>query len=225
MKKVTENVISYTIDKAIFGNFAIVVENGEVVVKAPWYFSKQRIQEAIKQNKEWIMQKLNKLEKINMYKTTKIFGVNYAVKVVYSNIKTPELNLNNNHIEIKLPNKLAQKNNKKTIEVILNKMYQELAEKHLENVFEEIRVETGLAPENYEVKQNQKEIATFDFENKNIYVNSNIMELEESCIKYIIIHELCHLRYKTHAKGFYKLLKTYFPNYEKYNEILSGYKF
>lgn len=225
MKKVRENVISYTIDKAIFGNFAIVVENGEVVVKAPWYFSKQRIQEAIKQNKEWIMQKLNKLEKINMYKTTKIFGVNYAVKVVDSNIKTPELNLNNNHIEIKLPNKLAQKNNKKTIEVILNKMYQELAEKHLENVFEEIRVETGLAPENYEVKQNQKEIATFDFENKNIYVNSKIMELEESCIKYIIIHELCHLKYKTHAKGFYKLLKTYFPNYEKYDEILSGYKF
>ena len=167
----------------------------------------------------------NKLEKINMYKTTKIFGVNYAVKVVYSNIKTPELNLNNNHIEIKLPNKLAQKNNKKTIEVILNKMYQELAKKHLENVFEEIRVETGLAPENYEVKQNQKEIATFDFENKNIYVNSKIMELEESCIKYIIIHELCHLKYKTHAKGFYKLLKTYFPNYEKYDEILSGYKF
>ena len=222
MKKVRENVISYTIDKAIFGNFAIVVENGEVVVKAAWYFSKQRIQEAIKQNKEGIMQKLNKLEKINMYKTTKIFGVNYAVKVVYSNRKTPELNLNNNHIEIKLPNKLAQKNNKKTIEVILNKMYQELAEKHLENVFEEIRVETGLAPENYEVKQNQKEIATFDFENKNIYVNSKIMELEESCI---IIHELCHLRYKTHAKGFYKLLKTYFPNYEKYDEILSGYKF
>ena len=58
----------------------------------------------------------------------KIFGVNYAVKVVYSNIKTPELNLNNNHIEIKLPNKLAQKNNKKTIEVILNKMYQKILE-------------------------------------------------------------------------------------------------
>ena len=96
MKKVRENVISYTIDKAIFSNFAILVENGEVVVKAPRYFSKQRIQEAIKQNKEWIMQKLNKLEKINMYKTTKIFGVNYAVKVVFNNIKTPELNLNNN---------------------------------------------------------------------------------------------------------------------------------
>ena len=43
MKKVKENVISYTIDKAIFGDFSILVNNGEVVVKAPWYFSKQKL--------------------------------------------------------------------------------------------------------------------------------------------------------------------------------------
>ena len=38
MKKIRENIISYTIDKAIFGNFSILVDNGEVIVKAPWYF-------------------------------------------------------------------------------------------------------------------------------------------------------------------------------------------
>ena len=58
-----------------------------------------------------------------------------------------------------------------------------------------------------------------------IYINSKIMELEESCIKYIVIHELCHLKYKTHAKSFYNLVKKYFPKYEKYDEILNGYKF
>ena len=52
MKKVKENVISYTIDKAIFGDFAILVNNGEVVVKAPWYFSKQRIQDAHKRKQK-----------------------------------------------------------------------------------------------------------------------------------------------------------------------------
>ena len=63
------------------------------------------------------------------------------------------------------------------------------------------------------------------FEKKEIYINSKIMELEESCIKYIVIHELCHLKYKTHAKSFYNLVKKYFPKYEKYDEILNGYKF
>lgn len=142
MKKVKENIISYTIDKAIFGDFSILVNNGKVVVKAPWYFSKQRIQEAIKENKNWIIKKLNEMEEVSLYNSTKILGINYAIKIIYANIKTPELNLKNNYIEIKLPVKLEGRNNQKIINVILNKMYEKLAERHLENVFEEIRIET-----------------------------------------------------------------------------------
>ena len=225
MKKVKENVIAYTIDKAIFGDFSILVNNGEVVVKAPWYFSRQRIQEAIKENKNWILKKLKEMENVSLFKTTKILGVNYAVKIISRNVKSPELNLNNNYIEIILPSKIKGKNNSQIIDIILNKMYTKLAENHFENLFEEIRIETGLAPEDYKIVQNQKEIAKFNFDTKEIYINSKIMELDENCIKYIIIHELCHLKYKTHAKGFYKMLKTYFPKYERYDEILKDYKF
>ena len=225
MRKVKENVIAYTIDKAIFGDFSILVNNGEVVVKAPWYFSRQRIQEAIKENKNWILKKLKEMEKVSLFKTTKILGVNYAVKIISRNVKSPELNLNNNYIEIILPSRIKGKNNSQIIDIILNKMYTKLAENHLENVFEEIRIETGLAPEDYKVISNQKEIAKFNFDTKEIYINSRIMELDENCIKYIIIHELCHLKYKTHAKGFYKMLKAYFPKYERYDEILKDYKF
>ena len=225
MKKVKENVIAYTIDKAIFGDFSILVNNGEVVVKAPWYFSRQRIQEAIKENKNWILKKLKEMENVSLFKTTKILGVNYAVKIISRNVKSPELNLNNNYIEIILPSKIKGKNNSQIIDIILNKMYTKLAENHFENLFEEIRIETGLAPEDYKIVQNQKEVAKFNFDTKEIYINSKIMELVENCIKYIIIHELCHLKYKTHAKGFYKMLKTYFPKYERYDEILKDYKF
>lgn len=225
MKKVKENVIAYTIDKAIFGDFSILVNNGEVVVKAPWYFSRQRIQEAIKENKNWILKKLKEMENVSLFKTTKILGVNYAVKIISRNVKSPELNLNNNYIEIILPSKIKGKNNSQIIDIILNKMYTKLAENHFENLFEEIRIETGLAPEDYKIVQNQKEVAKFNFDTKEIYINSKIMELDENCIKYIIIHELCHLKYKTHAKGFYKMLKTYFPKYERYDEILKDYKF
>ena len=65
--------------------------------------------------------------------------------------------------------------------------------------------------------QNDELIASKTFANiakvangDEIYINSKIMELEESCIKYIVIHELCHLKYKTHAKSFYNLVKKYF---------------
>ena len=225
MKKVKENVIAYTINKAIFSDFDILVNNGEVVVKAPWYFSRQRIQEAIKENRNWILQKLKEMENVSLFKTTKILGINYAVKVVSRNVKSPELNLNNNYIEIVLPSRIKGRNNNQIIDIILNKMYVKLAERHLENVFEEIRIETGLAPEDYKIVDIQDKIAKFNYDTKEIFINPRIMELDENCIKYIIIHELCHLQFKTHAKGFYKMLKTYFPKYKEYDAILREYKF
>ena len=225
MKKVKENVIAYTINKAIFSDFDILVNNGEVVVKAPWYFSRQRIQEAIKENKNWILQKLKEMENVSLFKTTKILGINYAVKVISRNVKSPELNLNNNYIEIILPSRIKGRNNNQIIDMILNKMYVKLTEKHLENVFEEIRIETGLAPEDYKIVENQDKIAKFNYDTKEIFINPRIMELDENCIKYIIMHELCHLQFKTHAKGFYKMLKVYFPKYEEYDAILKEYKF
>ena len=40
-------------------------------------------------------------------------------------------------------------------------------------------------------------------------------------IDYIVLHQYCHLKYKTHAKGFYKMLEKYCPNYEKYEKVLN----
>lgn len=223
------NVIAYTIDKAVFGNLYITINNGEVVVKAPWYCSKQKVQDAIKSKSTWILKKIREYEKNkienNKYRYTKILGINYAIKITYKNIKFPNLNLKQNYIEIELPYKLQDRNNSEIINKIITKMYEKLAEKHLENIMEKMRIKTGLAPENYYIKNEEKNIARCDFENRNIYINPKIMELEDKAIEYILLHELCHLKYKTHAKGFYEILKKNFPKYKKYENILKDIKY
>ena len=40
MNGLNSNVIAYTIDRALNNSFYISVQNGEVLVKAPWYFSR-----------------------------------------------------------------------------------------------------------------------------------------------------------------------------------------
>ena len=37
-------------------------------------------------------------------------------------------------------------------------------------------------------------------------------------IDYVVLHQYCHLKYKTHSKGFYKMLEKYEPNYKKCEE-------
>ena len=60
MKKIKyENkTIAYTVSKAKVKNLYISIQNGEVVVKAPWYVTAGQIQEVVESKREWIMKKL-----------------------------------------------------------------------------------------------------------------------------------------------------------------------
>ena len=102
-----DNVITYTVNKAVNTNMYITVQNGEVVVNAPWYFTSNKIQQMVQEKKNWILSKMQEYEEnLPNMQSVKIFGKNYDIKVVYKNIKNPELNLkDNSEIEIILPSK------------------------------------------------------------------------------------------------------------------------
>ena len=53
-----KNSISYTVDTAFDNNFRISVQNGEVVVCAPWYLSNKQIQTVVSEKTNWILEKL-----------------------------------------------------------------------------------------------------------------------------------------------------------------------
>ena len=52
--------------------------------------------------------------------------------------------------------------------------------------------------------------------NRNVLtLNSNLIRASKECIKYVIIHEFCHLKYHGHSVGFYDLLEKLLPNWKK----------
>ena len=56
------NVISYTVNKEIGSNCYVSVDGGEVVVNAPWYFSRRQIQTVIEEKKQWILNKIEEYD-------------------------------------------------------------------------------------------------------------------------------------------------------------------
>ena len=55
---------------------------------------------------------------------------------------------------------------------------------------------------------------------KNLYFSSRLIMLPENIIDAIIVHELCHMRYKNHNKEFYDLVAKYIPNYKEIDRWL-----
>ena len=201
------NVITYTVNKATNRDMYITIQNGEVIVNAPWYFTQNKIQAVVEEKKNWILSKINEYQQqsSNM-QSVKIFGKNYDLKVVYSNIDTPELNIEENYeIKIILPNKYRKIGNKQILKMSINKMYEQIVKKEIDNIMEKIRLMLGIAPEDYFIEQLDGEIA--------------------KCTSYVIAHEFCHLKYKTHCKSFNDIMEEKFENYIKIESELSGYKF
>ena len=62
MKKIKyENkTIAYSVCKARIKNLYISIQNGEVVVKAPWYVTSSQIQDVVESKRDWIMKQLEK---------------------------------------------------------------------------------------------------------------------------------------------------------------------
>ena len=106
------------------------------------------------------------------------------------------------------------------IQILLEKMYDRLATQEIENIMEKVRLATGIAPEDYEIKRMENIIAKFLPESK-IIINPDIIRYNKTLIEYIITHEFCHIKYRTHSKKFYQLLEEYVPNYIQYEKELN----
>ena len=147
-----------------------------------------------------------------------LLGTDYKVKIIYKNVKYAELDVEDKLIKISLPSKYKKANNEKILDIAIDKMYEQIAKVEVERAMEKTRILLGFAPEDYEIKKIKNALGKC--ENKKITINPEIVKYDRNVIDYIVLHQYCHLKYKTHSKGFINMLKEYEPNFDKYEEII-----
>ena len=148
-----------------------------------------------------------------------VLGTDYKVKIIYKNIKVAELDVEDKIIKISLPNKYKKANNEKILDIAIDKMYEQIAKVEVERAMEKTRILLGFAPEDYIIKKINGKLGKC--EDKKITINPEIVKYGRNVIDYIVLHQYCHLKYKTHSKGFYNMLKEYEPNFGEYEQLIS----
>ena len=149
-----------------------------------------------------------------------VLGTDYKVKIIYKNIKVAELDVEDKIIKISLPNKYKKANNERILNIAIDKMYEQIAKVEVERAMEKTRILLGFAPEDYEIRKMNEELGRCE-ENK-ITISPEIVKYDREVIDYIVLHEYCHLKYKSHCKSYIKMLEKYEPNYKKYERFVAN---
>lgn len=148
-----------------------------------------------------------------------ILGIDYKVKIIYENINFIQVNVVKKVINISLPNKYKKISNNTILDLAIEKLYKQVAKEEIERAMEKMRITLGFAPEEYEITKMKK---LGKCEDNKIYINPDVVKYSRDIIDYVVLHQYCHLKYKTHSKGFYKLLSQYEANYETYEVALKN---
>lgn len=129
--------------------------------------------------------------------------VNKKSKWIYKNVKEVEKRVKKENI---IKSEDIQK-----LEMIVNNSVQEYSEK------------LGISPNKVKFK-NIKYAWGSCSSKKNISINIQLATKEEQVIKYVVLHEMCHLKYMNHSKDFWNLVENYMPNYKIYKKRLKAQK-
>ncbi len=224
-----ENVIAYTVNKNFNNELYLSVQEREVLIDAPWYYTSKQIKRIIEEKRDWILNKIEeyKLQEEKKYirnEIVKLLGEDCKVTINYKNLKKPTLTVEGKNIKICLPNKYKKLDRNEILTKLIEKLYDLVANKEIESIMEKVRKLIKIAPEDYKIVRIEKKIAECDTEMQVITINPDIVKYDKETIEYILIHEFCHLKYKTHSKGFNEMISKYVANTSKYNSILEQIK-
>ena len=152
-------------------------------------------------------------------------------RIIYSKIKNIYIQIKDGNVIIKAPKRISKKEIEKIIEqkadwieksIEREKKKREKVPLYTQEEFKqiieknanELIKETGLIPNKIRIKEIKYAWGSCS-SNRNITINQNLISYSEMAIRYVILHELCHLQYMNHSKYFWNLVEKYMPNYKE----------
>lgn len=190
---------------------------GRVTLSAPEMMNKEHLRVYVSTKLGWIRKEKRKIisqkrEPEYLYLTNEshyFFGKRYLLKVTESD-KPSKVILHHSKIEIVVPD-MSDK------EFIKKKLYQwyrkqlriYLSEKvsYYENIM-------NVSPESFGIRKVKTKWGSCNDISKTIWFNIELVKKPKECIDYIVVHELVHLKERSHNKNFILLMNKYYPNWQ-----------
>jgi predicted metal-dependent hydrolase len=204
----------------------VMPPSGKVRISAPYGTSDDAINLFAVKKISWIKKQVEKF--INQERQTEreyitgeshyLWGRRYKLEVRYSN--------KGNNIEIKGNNMILtvrEKSTRQQRENYVNEWYRAELKDKLPHLFKKWENIIGVKANSVSVKNMLTRWGTCNSETKRVLVNLQLAKKPVKCLEYIVVHELVHLREKTHTNRFVEHMDSYMPDWRVVKDELNSF--
>ncbi len=207
----------------------VVNPDATVLIKAPLEAKEEKIHQTVSKRTRWITKKLDYFEMRLKSKLPERFyisgethyylGKAYKLKVAQSDENLVQIKNGIIHLYVTNPTSIELK--KQTYENWLKTKAQNKFEERFNTCLNKISHWKVEHPKLL-IKKMVRRWGSLTHSNK-LVLNINLVKTPTHCIDYVIMHELCHLKYWDHSKKFHNLLRVMMPDCEKRKEKLEQF--
>jgi predicted metal-dependent hydrolase len=197
-----------------------VLPDASVIVRVPYRTSERTILKMITDKSGWIRKHRDYYREHVEIRKTRSFS-NGSIHPYRGNDLTLNIcesqrqfvKFNGKSIEMGL----IQHQDETSIRKQLQKAYKNEALTHLPIMLNDIlekHKELNFRPTGLAIRSMKRRWGSCSGKGK-ITLSSELIKLNDTCIEYVIVHELCHLKHHNHGAQYYKLLSDLFPDWKK----------
>ena len=229
----------YNMKKFVFGTFIYeyhlikqdrktlsltVVPDLKIILKCPHNADDKKIEEFLKRKWFWLEKQLSFFKKYqrNIYEKEYISGEGYLYlgrqyKLVVKHGKEDLVTLTKGKLMVSSTKLVSNGNyNKKLIDIWFLEKMQKIFQERFSAMLDKFDYKNNPV---LKIREMKKRWGSFLNKDK-IFLNPKLISTPKECIDYVIVHELCHLKYKNHDKRFFELFNKKFPKWEKVKDKL-----
>ena len=227
-----ERILGYEIHRKKIKNINLRIKpNLEVYISVPMNLHRDYIENFIRSKEEWIKSVLKKVENVKEkqkdfeYKTGEIhkfLGKEYNLTVKTGNFNAVSLknNIRPNEIILTVNENIFENIDEK--KKIMEKWYFENAKKLFLQFMEKWLEILDENVEKVAIKPMKTRWGSCNYVKRYINLNTELIKRTPFEIEYVILHELTHLKYPNHGRGFYNYIERYMPNYKVAEKMLNA---
>lgn len=212
----------------------IEVTPGAVEVIAPEGESDEEIHAFVRARRRWLHDRTEEVEEeAARLRALTPEGFHSGAKVVYrgrrlrlriesENLEEPELTYRT-AFHVRVPREFSQEKREAAARRLIHDFLDEHLSQDAWDIVDERGAPHGLIPRDIRLK-NQKTLWGSCGRDQILRLDRRLIRLPRPVLEYVVVHELCHLRYREHSWRFWALVKRILPDYEERKDWLEGHE-